>query len=490
MNTAAPKNGTISVSTGVETPDISNLEVLIKMGDNAAKAEQNARENMIARLRNSATSAFSFRGRRTVHNNNTYFVNTMPVNDRIILPGRRNKPYSAYIKPAGNNALKEYNEEGRELASVVPDPATKLAPNRTRKALKLRASLFVPLELEGLGDWLKAQEAYIEALSTKDLDILRSYTSHGDRLVNGHCRGILTDVRELVRSMAVDESVPLAHSLYDQYDTYLAKGLTLPEKAEFLDESGDMRMETFRSTLSDNLDFFSNAANITSLLEQYKNDLVRIIERSPRPKKPIVVYRGIQSEAHLTNLRFQNIDFLSTTLDPYSVIPFTKAYENSSGRIRTKYYCCVYEMTIDPGVPCMYMQFISRYANEFEVLVPPGMAIEFDSKINIKVKPPTRKPNVSELLNPSFAEHVLVVNAAIRRPGAKKSRLDSLDLLVEAANGTAAAAAAASGAGADSEGNLGPVRFKLPEYRRNHSRKKFKKWTRTNKRAAVAEAND
>ena len=459
------------------------------MGDAAANAEEEARANMIKKLRERAVSAFSFHGRRNVYNTNAYFVNKPANNDRVLLPGRRNKPYASYIKPAGENAPIEYNEDGRELAPLFPDAATKLAPNRTRKALKLRAALFVPLELEGLDDWLKAQEAYIDALPTKDLDILRSYTSHGDRLVNGHCRGTLTDIRDLIRSMMIDESVPLAHSFYDQYDAYKTKGLDLPKKTEFLDEKGDLLMDTFVTTLDKNMGFFSNAANITSLLEQYKNDLVRIINGSPRHKKPIVVYRGIQSEAHLTGLRFQNIDFLSTTLDPYSVLPFTKTYENTTGRVRAKFSCCVYEMTIEPNVPCMYMQFISRYANEFEVLVPPGMAIEFDSKIYIKVKPPVRKPEVRELLNPHFDERVLVVNAAVRQPGAKKSRLDSLDLIVEAANG---AAAAASGAGADPIFNLSPARFKLPTYNRNHSRQKFKKWSRENKRpvTVVNEVNE
>jgi hypothetical protein len=415
-----------------------------------------------AALKQKAINTFSLKGRRGVYNAAGVFINRP---DTIIAAGRKPKPYASYIK--------EEVKENTEEVSAVPYAATKIAANKSLKSLKLRKELFIPLELEGLSEWLKQQETYLDNLPVRDLEILRSYTSHGDIMVNGFCRGNLYDIKNLFEaSLLSDESVPLAYSLYDQYNEY-SKKIKMPKRSEFIDEDGELNMHTARNTIASNIEFFRIPKNISSLLSQYKTDLTRIISGSPRPKKPLVVYRGIQSEAHVKSARYRNIDFMSTTLDPFSVLEFTEEFMDD--KLAAKFYCCVYEMTLDKDVPCMYMQFISNYANEFEVLLPPGMDIELSNTVQVRQKPADRTAKVPAILTGYTKERVLVVSATVSKPAPKRSMAGlSLDTPVsyKSLRKTLKNREASSGAG-------------------TASKKKLRKWTRVNKYLPPApEANN
>ena len=387
----------------------SSVEKRLKEAEEARKA-----------LRAKASKGFLLRGTRKLRNNSVLVPKKHSKAEVAIPAGRRPKPVADYLasprRVASLGSRETHNEEGRELAPVFPDAAAMVKPDMTREALKLRRAFFIPVEQRGLEGWLVRQEKYIESLSLRDLEILKSYTSHGDRLVNGYCRGSLDDIGDLITAMVGEENVPLAYSFYDQYREYSKKGLALEPRKEYVDEEGEINMPTFKTTLMRNLDFFRKAKNIGTLLEQYKQDLVRIISNSPKLTSPIVTYRGIQSEAHLSSSKFKNVDFLSTTLDPFSVLPFTQEFKDPSGKTGATFNCCVYEMTINKTVPCMYMQFISNYANEFEVLVPPGMEVSLGKEVRVKVKPASRAEEKAALLEGISTENVLVVLADVRKP--------------------------------------------------------------------------
>jgi hypothetical protein len=295
--------------------------------------------------------------------------------------------------------------------------------------------LFVPIEIPGMDTWLERQKKYLEELSSKDKDILNSYTSHGDVIVNGYCRGTLKDIKDLLlASINKDISIPLAHSLYDQYETYRHK-IALPPRAEMLDEEDELDMGGIKAIFSRNIDFFGNPKNIMTLLEQYKQDLIRIIGDAPKLTHDIVVYRGIESEAHLSGSHFKNKDFLSTTIDPFSVLEFTTKFTDPA--VGKMFFCCVYELNISKSVPCLYIQYISTYGNEFEVLIPPGMDVHLGKQVQIKVKPSYRITKHTELLEPYFKEHVLVVRGNVKKPSVTKTTRKNAH-----GRGTAAAAAA------------------------------------------------
>lgn len=418
-NTAAPKNGMINGSA--ETSDIPFLRTYIKMPVDIKKAIDARR-----RLIKEAAKEFTFRGTRKIREGKGYFKES-PASKDALPAGRKPRPFKELLRAAEENVYNEeneYDESGRLLARFFPEPAAKITDDKDIKAMKLREELFVPVSLKGIKGWLDRQDAYIDALPQRDIEIMRSYTSHGDRLVNAYCRGALGNVTELVRAMVTDTSVPLAHSFYDQFHLFQRKFPKdeIRTKDYYKLDDGNIDMAKIGTFFNSHLDFFGKGVNLETMLEQYKQDLMRIIEGSPRLTSDIIVYRGIESEKHVASSEYKNKDFLSTTLDPFSVLEFTEDFENESKETHAKFYCCVYEIALHKSVPCMYMQFFSEYSNEFEVLVPPGMNVKLGKTVKIKIKPSRRNIKRGKLLEPYFTENILVVDAEVRRPSPRAKK--------------------------------------------------------------------
>ena len=91
-----------------------------------------------------------------------------------------------------------------------------------------------------------------------------------------------------------------------------------------------------------------------------------MILRAPRPRAPIKVYRGMGSERQ-KSLRFTAMDFWSTSISPEAALEFARGVTRSYSTI-----CCIYEITINPGVPCMFLDPISKVENEMEILMVPS----------------------------------------------------------------------------------------------------------------------
>ena len=399
------------------------MSIYIKMPVDIKKAIA-ARKKLIK----DAAKEFTFRGTRKIRNSYGNFKERSPSEKKDALPaGRKARPFKELLRVAEENVYNEeneYDESGRLLARFFPEPATKITDDKDIKAMKLREELFVPVNLKGIKGWLDRQDAYIDGLPQRDIEIMRSYTSHGDRLVNAYCRGTLGNVTELVRAMVTDASVPLAHSFYDQFHLFQRKFPKdeIRTKDYYKLDDGNIDMPKIGNFFNSHLAFFGKGANLETMLEQYKQDLIRIIEGSPRLTSDIIVYRGIESERHVSSSEYKNKDFLSTTLDPFSVLEFTEDFENESKDTYAKFFCCVYEMTVHKSVPCMYMQFFSEYSNEFEVLVPPGMNMKLGKTVKIKVKPSRRDVKRGKLLEPYFTENILVVDAEVRRPPPRRGK--------------------------------------------------------------------
>jgi hypothetical protein len=128
------------------------------------------------------------------------------------------------------------------------------------------------------------------------------------------------------------------------------------------------------------LDFFAQSANLGPLLRQYMADIVAVMRRSPRLIGDIVTYRGFQSEAHLKNLTYVAREFGSTSANPVSALEFAKSSTVGTRQI----YCCLYELTVKAGVPCLYLGSHTEFADEYEILLPPGATYRLGREVLIK----------------------------------------------------------------------------------------------------------
>ena len=324
----------------------------------------------------------------------------------VLLPGRRKGAEPSYIKPVGRGY--------------------KLIPSKTAEGQRLREKYLIPLATDGLTEWKRRQSLYIRNLSYRDRNIIKSFTHRGDRLVNAYCRGVLTrdllesqwdeTIKEIANTRSKDSlepTVPLTFSVYDQFNR-------LKKHRDFNLSSVETRdtvledIHMMRALLLDNYDFFTNPTHVEPLLEQYKQDLERIINGAPRLTKPIVVYRGFHSE-HISKLRYSNPDFVSTSLEPSVALTFTELYEdeaNYESNFPMTVHSSVYELTVSVKVPCLYLDSITHYSKEFEVLLPPKLDIRLDDTVFVKQPFQTNHPSLD----------VVVVHGTVSVPSMTKSK--------------------------------------------------------------------
>jgi len=420
-----PNWGVYATSLGTAPPPLlSSLNMSWLAPPAAAPLPEPSVSNFLAerkKIRNSAISSFSLRGTRRLARKST---NTATNSMGAIKAGKPLPPASSYL----HFTPKDFNLGRMKFDRHLPPFTSTLASDRTTTALALRDSHFIRPEVHGVMDWLLRQKAYIAGLSKRDKDILASYSSHGDRMVNSYCRGTLTHFPDLwSSSLGHDKIIPLAYSIYDQFDGEIARiavdtlGASWNSREVLTKVNGDLDMGRVRLLVTESLDYFSHIENVASLLEQYKQDLIRIIYAAPRSRKSLVLYRGIENESHVKSSHFKNKDFLSTSILPGASLTFAKRYEimGTGPSISTPFIGGVYEFTLGPNVPCIYMEYLTSYATEYEVLLPPDLEITLGKKIYMKTLHASDFVTADRFLKAEDTE-VLTVRGQIKVPSKSK----------------------------------------------------------------------
>lgn len=297
---------------------------------------------------------------------------------------------SNYKSPPRNAPSPNYRRflvEPSEELYGWPNPRALIDHNGTANASRLCHKFAIPVKSEGLKRWLAEQAEYLGDLSERDSEILSSYTQVGDRLVNHFLRGTLGDLSHML-THNLDMIRMLGFFIYDQYDFYASR-MALPHKDSLITPRGTVDVFILSQLIARNLEFMRVPANIATLLIQYKEELTRIIEAAPRLPNPLIVYRGFQDEGYLTGLKYINPDFISTSVSLDAALNFSQLrYEMYPKRhFGSRFLGGVYEITLGPTIPCIYMEPITQCEDEFEILLPPGLQFTFDSKIHYKVMP-------------------------------------------------------------------------------------------------------
>lgn len=296
--------------------------------------------------------------------------------------------------------------------------------------------------------WMKAQTDYIfDTLSIRERDILISYTRTGDVLVNNYLRGLLpSDMTTMLERTLEAESnnermlrpVPLAYAIYDRYPMLVRdKKIKIADwgtgyPSDLLDEgnrSGTiLSMDKVRHLIRINMGFFGQRVNAIEFLELYYQDLRRIFERAPRLPEKLTVFRGIKSEKYLRGLTFRTPDFLSTSVSPDSALThFTEVISDNRDIMKESYHCCVYELNVTESVPCMYLQAISQFQSEYEVLIAPGAMVTLSDTVRIKYNLPITEgvktiEDIRRKILTGGARRVAVIEGQIRTGGGKDKR--------------------------------------------------------------------
>jgi hypothetical protein len=180
-------------------------------------------------------------------------------------------------------------------------------------------------------DWISHQINYINALSDRQKHILRAYTIYGDKFVNNYLRNTLTDTKlqELINDM---------NRSNEDVFMYQHSGL-----------SG------IKPTNTDYIRI------VRQFIPLFIDELNHIIINSPPLVKPIKVFRGVKDRT------FFNATVQQTSIEYNEFISTSMYLPSATTDVFMGPTCCLFEMTLNPGTPCIFIAHMSRRRNEFEI---------------------------------------------------------------------------------------------------------------------------
>jgi hypothetical protein len=170
------------------------------------------------------------------------------------------------------------------------------------------------------GAFYGEQNAILRGLTDKDKEILASYTSHGDRIINQVLRGNVAEV--------ITENPIFVKNVVAFMKNYTS--IAVPSKI--------------------------------GVIRSYVTQFINTFNKISPLRTEITVHRGVRRPE---DINLHGNEFLSTTLNPSVSIHF----------MNTKTNCCLMKIKVKPGVRVLYMETITRYSGEEEVLIAPPFKV-------------------------------------------------------------------------------------------------------------------
>jgi hypothetical protein len=181
-------------------------------------------------------------------------------------------------------------------------------------------------------EYFLEQKEFIESLDEDDSAILASYTKYGDELINGILR-----------------------NKWNKNTLFEFISSKNPEEFDIV----------FKTIFTKRLTKENCLSEVKAYIEKFKE----IFKRVPPVKKAIRVFRGLHAndsfDPRRNGIKSPTVDFLSTTYAPYE----------SSLNHFTGEACCIMEFIIQPGVRALWIQGLSYFDHEMEILIENNIAL-------------------------------------------------------------------------------------------------------------------
>ena len=195
--------------------------------------------------------------------------------------------------------------------------------------------------------WFEDQMKFLKGLTTEERTLLRSYTRTGDEVINMILRG-KPDVNALM-GIVTKLKTP-TYSRERNKITESGDRVYFPKPEEVT-----VRENIFAPVPLDSI----NESNVVKVATEYVNRFRSVFSRAPVIKKPLRVFRGVDPEDEIKVFPLRG--FSSTTYDPFS---------SSVGSFANIYLqCCVMDIVLLPGVRALWIEPISEFENEREIIV-------------------------------------------------------------------------------------------------------------------------
>lgn len=246
-------------------------------------------------------------------------------------------------------------------------------------------------------DWLSSMNNYIYNLSTKDLYTLIGYTFYGDILANNYMRNKL-DINAFNKDLLDLQKWIIYYPIFFQALEYI-ENITDINKIIKIGKKSNITIPKDNYTTII-IAKFGNQLNVIDIIKLLKNksvpisekymlmyiissylsftefweyiiqnyikDLNNIIKKAPPLKKTLIVYRGVKNDYYLkvpsnpdnkSKHIYKTNSFVSTSVNLGSALRFTGKQ------------CCFKRITLLPGTHTLLLAGISKFINEFEILL-------------------------------------------------------------------------------------------------------------------------
>lgn len=203
--------------------------------------------------------------------------------------------------------------------------------------------------------FLDAQMQFARSLTLREMLLMRSYTFHGDSILNRYIRGI-TDLNE--RDPLYLRSADTHPLFLPWFDTVNAQPL-LRQNAVFRRLTMSQLQNLFQKDLVTAV-LTKQFAYVSRLIDLYIHSLNELMLRAPRPDADFTVYRGVSQLYDLNS----HSSFVSCTCDLQIASQFAVGSSAHMMSIR-----------VLRNTPCLVMWY-TRFNNEREILLPTYLTYE------------------------------------------------------------------------------------------------------------------
>jgi hypothetical protein len=210
--------------------------------------------------------------------------------------------------------------------------------------------------------WFFKQANFLDGLTDRELFLLKSYTRNGDEVINGLFR---LKGQELVKELM--RMVKHLQSPSGRSETRI--NIFDPVKLETINES-----------------------NVVQVSTKYANEVFEIFKKAPPVENPMRVFRGLKPDLIEDNFKvFPLRGITSTTYNPMSstLDTYTRNYDKIKATAPSLYEditkkfveagkpmpsnCCVYDIILRPGVRAIWLEPISQFPGEQEIVLLPSI---------------------------------------------------------------------------------------------------------------------
>lgn len=211
--------------------------------------------------------------------------------------------------------------------------------------------------------WIMDSNNYIINLPREDKFTVYGYTHNGDVIVNMILRNREKEIKDYILDPDRVMDKKYQPLFFQLRKTLLAKDYGIQPNILKQMLSNDL-FESYNSICK-------NQKNKESIPEEaylvaanmFLEDLKRIIDNSPPITQPTIVYRGSKTLYYSTTDKrtFKNNSFMSTSYGIWGPTNFTNR----------KLKCCIKKITLKTGTKALFMDCITQYESETEILLPP-----------------------------------------------------------------------------------------------------------------------